>query len=58
MKNTHKALLWAGAILGAAVYSNATDMSDSASFAITMALVAAAWGTLNLRRGRCKKVCV
>lgn len=58
MNNTHKALIWAGAILGAAAYSNATDMSDGASFAITMALVAAAWGTLNIRSGRCTKVCV
>jgi len=57
MTTTQKALLWAGAIIGAALYSNHAGLSDGAGFAITMAITGAAFTSLYARRGGCKKAC-
>ena len=39
-------LIWAGAILAAALISAANDLSDGATFGIIMGLTGAAWSSL------------
>lgn len=57
MKITQKAFVWAVLIIGAALYTQEAGMSDGASFGVTMGLVGAAIGSLNMRRSGCTKVC-
>lgn len=46
MTNQGKALLWAGAIIAAAIIASAIGMSDSASIGVVGGLSGAAWASL------------
>ncbi|MBB3764640.1 hypothetical protein [Sphingomicrobium lutaoense] len=46
MQNLIKSLVWASAILAAAIIAKQNGMDDSESFALTMGLMAAAIATL------------
>ncbi len=47
MNNIQKALLWAAAILFAAIMAKTSGLSDGASFGIIAGLSGAAWGAFN-----------
>ena len=47
MNNTGKALLWAAIMIGAAIASRFTDLSDGARFGSIAGLSGAAWGSLH-----------
>lgn len=57
MNTTGKALIWAAAIIAAAVFMHAQGMSDSASFGVIAGLSGAAWGSLNSEVG-CGRSCL
>jgi len=57
MSNMAKALLWAGIIIGAAVFMQAQGMSDNASMGVVAGLTGAAWGSLNSNMG-CGRSCL
>ncbi|MEM1196989.1 MAG: hypothetical protein AAGH57_12855 [Pseudomonadota bacterium] len=57
MKNIHESLIWAGIILGAAVYSNYAGLSDAASYGIAITLTGAAWVSIQSGRRGCTKGC-
>lgn len=50
-------LIWAGAILAAAVICSTNGMGDNASVGIVMGLSGAAWAALHSKRG-CNRECV
>jgi hypothetical protein len=56
MDNRMKALLWTTVILAAAWASVANGLSDGSSAGVIAAVTAAAWASINGRRG-CGKEC-
>lgn len=57
MKHTTQALIWAGVIIAAAIFSKVVGMGDAAAFAVTCGLTSAAFGSLVATRGRCSATC-
>ncbi len=57
MTTFQKSLIWAGIIIGTALYTNYLDLSSAASMGITMGMVGAAYGSVQGKSGRCSKVC-
>ena len=57
MTTIHKALIWAGIIIGTAAYSSYIGLSDAAATGMTMGMVGAAWASVSSGRGACRKGC-
>ena len=51
MSTTSKALIWATGLITAAIFMQAQEMSDAASFGVIAGLTGAAWGSLNAKAG-------
>ncbi|BDI59928.1 hypothetical protein [Qipengyuania nanhaisediminis] len=56
MTTPAKALIWAGAIIAAAIAARGSGLEDGASFGIIAGLSGAAWGSLFASRG-CGRSC-
>ncbi|MBD2843072.1 hypothetical protein [Erythrobacter rubeus] len=57
MSKILQSLIWAGAIIAAALFCVSNGVSDSASFGIVMGLSGAAWGSLQGEMG-CGRRCL
>ena len=57
MQTTTQSLIWASAIIAAAIFCNWVGMSEGASFGVIAGLSGAAYGSIIAGSRSCQKVC-